>query len=316
MGILTIGPAVKNHISPKKSKRVDGNISNYVPFVVPGLATSSSSTTPSPTSPSSSSQDSVLDVSRYTENPAPERCGSTSVELRETRCKNPKETANKNKNEDDEELRSELLQDLPDWLQDLKENMVDKSVRPHQDSPSSSHESPMEPRAKVALGPGKHSIFTHLQKDRNCDICLRTKITRASCRRLAGTVVPKAENFGDLITADHKVLSEGCESRHTRKPSRNEQTPNTKIKMKDTKEYKAICCMTCRTGCRNSEKIWSMNVVRQCHGETLSLEIETLPVLLMNYQWTREQKWNRIRAQCPHALSEGSKFATSFSRQK
>ena len=26
--------------------------------------------------------------------------------------------------------------------------------------------------------------------------------------------VPRAENFGDLITADHKVLSEGCESRN------------------------------------------------------------------------------------------------------
>ena len=25
---------------------------------------------------------------------------------------------------------------------------------------------------------------------------------------------PRAENFGDLITADHKVLSEGCESRN------------------------------------------------------------------------------------------------------
>ena len=37
---------------------------------------------------------------------------------------------------------------------------------------------------------------------------------RASCRRRAGTVVPKAENFGDLITADHKVLSEESESRN------------------------------------------------------------------------------------------------------
>ena len=40
------------------------------------------------------------------------------------------------------------------------------------------------------------------------------KLTRASCRRRTGTVVPKAENFGDAIIADHKVLSEGCESRH------------------------------------------------------------------------------------------------------
>ena len=54
-----------------------------------------------------------------------------------------------NKNENDEELRSELLQDLQDWLQDFKENLVDKNVQPHQYSPSSTHELPMEPRAKV-----------------------------------------------------------------------------------------------------------------------------------------------------------------------
>ena len=30
--------------------------------------------------------------------------------------------------------------------------------------PSSSHELPMEPRAKVLLGPGKHSIYTHFPK--------------------------------------------------------------------------------------------------------------------------------------------------------
>ena len=46
-------------------------------------------------------------------------------------------------------------------------------------------------------------------KDPNCDICLKTKITRAS----AGTVVPRAEHFGDLITADHEILSEESESR-------------------------------------------------------------------------------------------------------
>ena len=30
--------------------------------------------------------------------------------------------------------------------------------------------------------------------------------------------------------------------------------------------------------------------------ETLRLMIKTLPVLLMNYQWSREQKWNRAWA--------------------
>ena len=44
----------------RNGKRIDCKKSNYVPFVVPGLSASSSSTTPSPTSPSSSSQDSVI----------------------------------------------------------------------------------------------------------------------------------------------------------------------------------------------------------------------------------------------------------------
>ena len=59
---------------------------------------------------------------------------------------------------------------------------------------------------------GKHSVY--FPKARNCEICQRTKITRAPCRRRNGGDVPRAENFGDLITADHKVLSEGCESRN------------------------------------------------------------------------------------------------------
>ena len=82
-GYLTTGPVVKIHIPSEMARElIDCSISNYVPFVVSGLSASSSSTTPSPTSPSTSSQDSVLYVSRYTENPVPERSGSTSEELR------------------------------------------------------------------------------------------------------------------------------------------------------------------------------------------------------------------------------------------
>ena len=42
----------------------------------------------------------------------------------------------------------------------------------------------------------------------------RTKITRAPCRRRNGEAAPRAVNFGDLIKADHKVLSDNCKSRH------------------------------------------------------------------------------------------------------
>ena len=61
---------------------------------------------------------------------------------------------------------------------------------------------------------GKHSVNTHFPKDQNCEICQRTKITRAPCRRRNGGAVPRAQKFGDLITADHKVLSDNCESRN------------------------------------------------------------------------------------------------------
>ena len=53
----------------------------------------------------------------------------------------------------------------------------------------------------------------HFPKDRNCEVCLRTKMTRAPCRRRTGEALPRAENIGDLITGDHKVLNEEGESR-------------------------------------------------------------------------------------------------------
>ena len=92
---------------------------------------------------------------------------------------------------------------------------MDDRVPEHRDShASSSHESSFEPKLARSVDLGKHSVYTHFPKDRNCEICQRTKITRAPCRRRIGGAVPRAENFGDLITADNKVLSEGCESRN------------------------------------------------------------------------------------------------------
>ena len=79
---------------------------------------------------------------------------------------------------------------------------------------SSSHEVSLEPTTKRREDLGKHNVHTHFPKDRNCEICKRTKITRAPCRRRNGEAVPRAANFGDLITADHKVLSDNCESRN------------------------------------------------------------------------------------------------------
>ena len=80
---------------------------------------------------------------------------------------------------------------------------------------SSSHELSLEPTRSVDLN--KHSVYTHFPKDRTCEICQRTKITRVPRRRRFCRGAPRAENFGFLIKADHKVLSEGCESRNSRR---------------------------------------------------------------------------------------------------
>ena len=92
---------------------------------------------------------------------------------------------------------------------------MDDRVPEHRDShASSSHEVSLEPTPTRSVDLGKHNVHIHFPKDRNCEICQRTKITRAPCRRRNGEAVPRAEIFGDLIAADHKVLSEGCESRN------------------------------------------------------------------------------------------------------
>ena len=83
---------------------------------------------------------------------------------------------------------------------------MDDRVPERRDShASSSHGPSLEPTRTRSVDLGKHSVFTHFPKDRNCEICQRTKITRAPCRRRMGGAVPRAENFGDLITADHIV---------------------------------------------------------------------------------------------------------------
>ena len=112
-----------------------------------------------------------------------------------------------------ETVRGNLLRDLPGCLEAFTENLVDESVPALWDTPAScSRESASEPRGKVISG--MHSIYTHFPKDRNCDICMKTKITRAPCRKRTVAAILRAENVGDLTAANHKVLGEGCEFRN------------------------------------------------------------------------------------------------------
>ena len=107
IGFLTTGPPVqKPHLTKKKkSKIIDRNIANYVPFVVPSLSTSSS-TLSTLTSSTSSSQDSVIDVSRNTENPVLERSEIRVRRYGETRCMNPQKPKTQIKKKDAKKYKS------------------------------------------------------------------------------------------------------------------------------------------------------------------------------------------------------------------
>ena len=228
----TSGSPVKNHISLKNDFRTQCNTENFVPIVVPGFSTSSSSSssTSTPMTFSTVSSESVVGQQRrdpcgidsYPAIVSSERVerqerrdpysSETSEELLNKPSKNPKP----NKNEDHERVRRDPCHsDIPEWLQEFRENLVDDRVPERRDlHASSSHGLSLEPAPTRSEDLGKRSVYTHFPKDRNCDICMRTKITRAPCRRRNGGAVPRAENVGVLITADHNVLNEGCESRN------------------------------------------------------------------------------------------------------
>ena len=110
--------------------------------------------------------------------------------------------------ENDNKDKNDPLAEMPFWLGEFTDDMIPTEVpAPAQISQDSEHST------NVATKSRNHSIFTHFPKDRNCDVCLRNNIPKASCRSRTGEALPRAEKFGDLMTADHKVLNEGCESR-------------------------------------------------------------------------------------------------------
>ena len=216
----------------KDGIRIMCNTENFVPIVVPGLSSSTSgssstSKTPSRQESHSSSSSSSCSSPTVSEMQTRERKDGNSSDISPVQVSNsvddrsdqPEEIqANEipetNKKETTIERRNPCGDsEIPEWLQEFRENVVDDEI-PLQSHASSSHEASSEPTPKRREDLGKHSVYTHFPKDRNCEICKRTKITRAPCRRRNGRAVPRADKFGDLITADHKVLSDNCESRN------------------------------------------------------------------------------------------------------
>ena len=162
-------------------------------------SSSSSSTSPTTTVSSDSETREWEDLIGIDSHPVP--VSSTHVEEmieREDPLFAPKPTKHPKPNKDETTIErgDPLCADIPEWLQEFKEYLVDDSVPEHRDShASSSHELSLESTSTNSEDLGKHSFFSHFPEDRNCEICQRTKInfkgtvqktqwrSRTSCRK-------------------------------------------------------------------------------------------------------------------------------------
>ena len=175
----------------KDGIRIICNTENFVPIVVPGLSSSSSGSsstlrTPlrqeSHSSSSSSSSSPSLTVSEIqireredrTESDISPVHVSTTVDDRSGRPDNAQANKTPKTNEEETTItRGDPLcsdnSEIPEWLQEFRENLVDDEIPIQGGShASSSHEASLEPPFKRREDLGKHSVYTHFPKHRNC----------------------------------------------------------------------------------------------------------------------------------------------------
>ena len=177
----------------KNGIRMPCNTENFVPIVVPGLSSSSSGSSPTLRTPSrqenhcssyssSSSSSPTVSVIQTREREDQNESDifpvlvSTTVDERSERPddnqarKKPKT----NKKESKRKQSDPLCSEIPEWLQEFREILVDDEIPAHGDShASSSHEESLEPTFKRHEDLSKHSVYTYFPKDRNCEICKR-----------------------------------------------------------------------------------------------------------------------------------------------
>ena len=242
-----------------KGCRILCNTENFVPIVVPRLSSSSSGSSStlrtsmkqeshsSSSSSSSPSSPTVCEIQvRETEDVTNRDISPVPLsELVDDRSGQPEEIqANKKPKTNEKETKIErgnpLESEIPEWLQEFRENLVDDEISLQGGShASSSHEVSLERTTKRREDLGKHNVHTHFPTDRNCEICTRTKITRAPCRRRNGEAVLRAANFGDVntrrsqgpkrqlrISKQSSICSRGAGSSHSTDPGVSVQKQN------------------------------------------------------------------------------------------
>ena len=99
------------------------------------------------------------------------------------------------------------LRDLPAWFQEFTRS------RRYRSACNRTHFCMTQIRNVQRKWHQRSTVFLlTFRKTKISEVCLRTKMTRALCRNRTGDQVLWADTFGDMITADHKVLNEGGDS--------------------------------------------------------------------------------------------------------
>ena len=160
-------------INDQKSLIEDGirivcNTENFVPIVVPGLTSSSSTSSSSSRTPVKQESHSSLSSSSSLSSPT---VGEISVREREDAPNSDISPVPMSNSVDDRsgqpeettiERSNSLNSEIPEWLQEFRENLVDDEIPLQGGShASSSHEVSSEPTTKRREDLGKHSVETH-----------------------------------------------------------------------------------------------------------------------------------------------------------
>ena len=144
----------------KNGIRIPCNTENFVPMVVPGLSSSSSP----------SRQENHYSTSSSTSSSSP-TASEIQIREREDGVNNDTSPVQVSASVDDRsgqpdettiERGNPLYSEIPEWLQEFRENLVDDEIPVHGDShASSSHEASSEPTFKRREDLCKHSVYTH-----------------------------------------------------------------------------------------------------------------------------------------------------------
>ena len=210
------GSTVKNHISLKTGFEYNFNTENFVPIVVPGLSSSSSSSSHPSTSMTPSRQESNHPTSSSSSSTSPTTMLSESeTREREDLSGTDSHPAPVSSSHVERTRGDPLYSEIPKWLQEFRGNLVDDRVPERRDSHAgSSHEPSIEPTPTRSVELGKHCVYTHVLKTDIARSVRGPKVQGARAEDALAEPYLVQKNIGDLITADHKVLSESCESRN------------------------------------------------------------------------------------------------------